>query len=315
MYRPVVLKRRGFTLVELLVVIAIIAVLIGLLLPAVQKVRESGNNAKCKSNMRQVGLATLQCTETNRGILPPIFGVYPSNQVAQHSLFLHILPYLEEQGAYDTSANPPANPTRGGYTTKIPVYQCPSDPTIASAIGLTGAFPAPGTASVPNVAFSNYAANFLVFGTYTPAFGGGFTFGQNRFPDYVRDGTTKTIFFTEKYEWCEGASVAASGGSAWSTANSNNFYPHFGMSIVGGAWQFDPTLLPLGRPAIGQCDYRKPTAGHAAGINVCMGDASVKNVSFSVTAGSWNAAVTPFSINYAGRSTAFPNTDISGDDF
>ncbi|VTS00959.1 DUF1559 family PulG-like putative transporter [Tuwongella immobilis] len=146
-------RQNGFTLIELLVVIAIIAVLIGLLLPAVQKVREAAARMQCQNNLKQIGLAAHNYHDTNQNLIPAFVGNNAQGVDSWATWAALLLPYIEQTqvlNLWDQKRLVSYQPAVA-YQTQIKIYLCPSRPT---AVLSTGDFATPGGA------LSDYAASF-----------------------------------------------------------------------------------------------------------------------------------------------------------
>jgi prepilin-type N-terminal cleavage/methylation domain-containing protein len=278
--------RRAFTLIELLVVIAIIGVLIGLLLPAVQKVREAANRVRCENNLKQMALAAHGYHDA-QSVLPPAQtlptpGVESPGPapVPGGTTHFFLLPYMEQEALYRLAAGE-ANNIKGQV---VPNFNCPSDATFGTNIVTSGQAERQGYAT------TSYRVNYQVVKD-----------GGRTLTIAMPDGTSNVILFCEHLKdcecgpgcythtsWAHDAQAVFTGTSGtnywwWDVPSFDN--PYSRPSSSNGLFQI--------APAANACNYTVLQTAHSGGIIVALGDGSVRSLSASISLQTWQYACNP----------------------
>jgi prepilin-type N-terminal cleavage/methylation domain-containing protein/prepilin-type processing-associated H-X9-DG protein len=295
--------RSGFTLIELLVVIAIIAILIGLLLPAVQKVREAAARMQCQNNLKQLGLAVHNYHDANSRI--PFNGDTVAKTgccVVSNSLhwswLARVLPYIEQDNVYklggvDTTALFVGTTPNAILATQIKTFLCPSDNAQSGPRTDCANFPAGmpvGQTNYKGVSGDNWAwGNY----PYSPPSGvgnngldagDGFFYRQDvlrrlTLPQ-IQDGTSNTLMVgedsPEKNIHCAWPYSNTATGTCAIPPNIGTlpFIVPAGVDVTPGNW---PNVYSF-------------RSKHTGGLNFAMGDGSVRFVSQSVSLDAYRAA-------------------------
>ena len=306
--------RRAFTLIELLVVIAIIAILIGLLLPAVQKVREAAARLKCTNNLKQLGLALHNYHDTNLYFpfghqnealaSPPVL---PADLHRRECWFMNVLPYTEQTALFSAYKADTGTylmyVTAAVQTAVVPGFSCPSDPT-NPGFGANG-----GTTSFQG----NYAvcAGGMTWNTsttppvptqvdtaYTADPGGMFYLDSKVKITGVTDGTSNTLMASEGVIRGNGTGAWGEIGGYWGGAPHGAYaFSTFRLpntTVPDRVYSCKSTTFPNAPCENGNSGglsgrWNFARSRHTGGVNAVLGDGSVKFVRNSIDLVTWQA--------------------------
>jgi prepilin-type N-terminal cleavage/methylation domain-containing protein len=258
--------RRGFTLIELLVVIAIIAILIALLVPAVQKVREAAAQTQCRNNLKQIGLAVHDYASTYKSVPTdggaPALNGGPGNSA---SVFFNLLPFLDQPSLYSCANGP-------GQNQPLAVFVCPSDSTAVG--GVPPANSATGAQALGSYNYNTYAvgnSNGGVFPGYTnPPL-------KLSLIAAMPDGISSTIIAGEQVQIC---GAMGTQGNPWGTISNRRFPGSIDLTPKAFAVGVNTAACtPPPGPPPGRAVFASP---HPASLSFLMGDGSVQSCAGNV---------------------------------
>jgi prepilin-type N-terminal cleavage/methylation domain-containing protein len=297
MLRPVRRPSRGFTLIELLVVIAIIAILIALLVPAVQKVRGAAARTQSLNNVKQMSLATHGFHDARKFMPPSSYTDYSYNfngtiynytSTSGGTLFL-ILPYIEQEPLYK-SAKSSSTFTSGGvtynynytgygygstYSAVVPIYVNPSDPTCADGFvsGTSVAGYSVNASALPSI--YKYSYNY---GGSPYSYSSGTKVNlASGFPD----GTSNTVILAEHY------------GKTTYTYSYSGYTYSYDQPNYWGYTSFDKTSIIQDNPRPEDAIYSYVQAPRSEGIIIGLGDGSSRLISSTISTTTWQNACDP----------------------